>query len=71
VLTSGGEFVAKGDQNNTLTPSSFSLSSQGSNGSSIVPPIAVANIALLFRKRAALSAIWLTRLMSTAIRVMT
>ena len=51
VLTSGGEFVAKGDQNNTLTPSSFSLSSQGSNGSSIVPPIAVANIALFVQEK--------------------
>lgn len=51
VLTSGGEFVSKGDQNNTLTPSSFSLSSQGSNGSSIVPPIAVANIALFVQEK--------------------
>lgn len=51
VLTSGGEFVAKGDQNNTLTPSSFALSSQGSNGSSIVPPIAVANIALFVQEK--------------------
>lgn len=51
VLTSGGEFVAKGDQNNTLTPPSFYLSSQGSNGSSIVPPIAVANIALFVQEK--------------------
>ncbi|MEQ0205259.1 hypothetical protein ABLU80_23325 [Klebsiella sp. CN_Kp104] len=49
VLTSGGEFVATGDQNKVLTPSSFSLSSQGSNGSSDVPPIAVSNIALFIQ----------------------
>ncbi|MDP1177502.1 hypothetical protein Q6244_27370, partial [Klebsiella pneumoniae] len=46
VLTSGGEFVVTGDQNKVLTPSAFSLSSQGSNGCSDVPPIAVSNIAL-------------------------
>lgn len=51
VLTSGGEFVVTGDQNKVLTPSSFSLSSQGSNGSSNVPPIAVANIALFVQDK--------------------
>ena len=51
VLTSGGEFVVTGDQNKVLTPSSFSLSSQGSNGSSNVPPIAVANIALFVQEK--------------------
>ncbi|EAS1718289.1 hypothetical protein NW19_06795 [Salmonella enterica] len=51
VLTSGGEFVATGDQNKVLTPSSFSLSSQGSNGSSDVPPIAVSNIALFIQEK--------------------
>ncbi|EPH9824343.1 hypothetical protein ACS37C_001995 [Klebsiella aerogenes] len=51
VLTSGGEFVATGDQNKLLTPSSFSLSSQGSNGSSDVPPIAVSNIALFIQEK--------------------
>ncbi|MBC9220083.1 hypothetical protein IBK40_29015, partial [Escherichia coli] len=39
-LTSGGEYVITGDQNKVLTPSSFAFSSQGSNGSSNVPPIA-------------------------------
>lgn len=48
-LTSGGEYVITGDQNKVLTPSSFAFSSQGSNGSSNVPPIAVANIALFVR----------------------
>ncbi len=50
-LTSGGEFVVTGDQNKTLTPSSFSFSSQGSNGASNVPPIAVANIALFIQEK--------------------
>lgn len=50
-LTSGGEYVIKGDQNNVLTPSAFSLNSQGSNGSSDVPPIAVANIALFIQEK--------------------
>lgn len=51
VLTSGGEYVATGDQNKVLTPGSFSLSSQGSNGASTVPPIAVANIALFIQEK--------------------
>lgn len=50
-LTSGGEYLISGDQNKTLTPSAFSLSSQGSNGSSNVPPIAVANIALFVQEK--------------------
>ncbi|MGP0807250.1 hypothetical protein ACAG17_32945, partial [Escherichia coli] len=40
-----------GDQNKVLTPSSFAFSSQGSNGSSNVPPIAVANIALFVQEK--------------------
>lgn len=63
VLTSGGEFVATGDQNKVLTPSSFSLSSQGSNGSSDVPPIAVSNIALFIREKGSVVRIWPIRLM--------
>lgn len=51
VLTSGGEFVASGDQNKVLTPPSFSLNSQGANGCSNVPPIAVANIALFVQDK--------------------
>lgn len=51
VLTSGGEYVVTGDQNKVLTPGSFSLSSQGSNGASGVPPIAVANIALFIQEK--------------------
>lgn len=51
VLTSGGEYVVTGDQNKVLTPSSFALSSQGSNGASNVPPIAVANIALFVQEK--------------------
>lgn len=50
-LTSGGEYVINGDQNKVLTPSAFSFSSQGSNGSSDVPPIAVANIALFVQDK--------------------
>lgn len=50
-LTSGGEYVITGDQNKVLTPSSFAFSSQGSNGSSNVPPIAVANIALFVQEK--------------------
>lgn len=51
VLTSGGEYVVSGDQNKVLTPSAFSFSSQGSNGCSDVPPIAVANIALFIQEK--------------------
>ncbi|TVM10081.1 hypothetical protein DPQ33_19015, partial [Oceanidesulfovibrio indonesiensis] len=51
VLTSSGEYVIKGDQNNTLTPSSFTFNSQGNNSSSNVPPIAVANIALFIQEK--------------------
>ena len=50
-LTSGGEYVISGDQNKVLTPSAFSFSSQGSNGVSDVPPIAVANIALFVQEK--------------------
>ncbi|MHA8112855.1 phage tail protein [Kosakonia cowanii] len=50
-LTSGGEYVINGDQNKVLTPAAFSFSSQGSNGSSDVPPIAVANIALFVQEK--------------------
>ncbi len=50
-LTSGGEYQITGDQNKVLTPSSFSFSSQGANGCSDVPPIAVANIALYIQEK--------------------
>ena len=50
-LTSGGEYVIGGDQNKVLTPSAFTFSSQGSNGSSNLPPIAVANIALFIQEK--------------------
>lgn len=51
VLTSGGEFSIKGDSNGTLTPSAFTFSSQGANGCSNVPPIAVANIVLFIQDK--------------------
>lgn len=50
-LTSGGEYQINGDQNKTLTPLSFAFSSQGSNGSSRLPPIAVSNIALFVQEK--------------------
>lgn len=50
-LTSGGEYTISGDQNRVLTPASFSFSSQGNSGSSNVPPIAVANIALFIQEK--------------------
>ncbi|WP_145548550.1 hypothetical protein [Yersinia massiliensis] len=50
-LTSGGEYQISGDQNKTLTPTSFTFSSQGSNGSSRLPPIAVSNIALFVQEK--------------------
>ncbi|HID8089178.1 TPA: hypothetical protein ACXIFC_003308 [Proteus mirabilis] len=50
-LTSGGEYQITGDQNKVLTPSSFSMSSQGANGSSDLPPISVANIALYIQEK--------------------
>lgn len=52
-LTSGGEYQITGDQNKVLTPSSFSFSSQGANGCSDVPPIAVSNIALYIQEKVA------------------
>ena len=50
-LTSGGQFQITGDQNKVLTPSSFSFSSQGSDGSSSTPPITVSNIALFIQEK--------------------
>lgn len=51
VLTSGGEFSIKGDQNGTLTPSAFTFNSQGANGCSNVPPITVSNIVLFIQEK--------------------
>ena len=70
-LTSGGEYQVTGDQNKVLTPASFSMSSQGANGSSNLPPIAVANIALYVQEKAALSVIWRIRSMWTGTRAQT
>ena len=50
-LTSGGQFQINGDQNKVLTPSSFSFSSQGSDGASKTPPITVSNIALFIQEK--------------------
>ncbi|MCX2192090.1 hypothetical protein LD112_04790 [Pantoea agglomerans] len=50
-LTSGGQFQITGDQNKVLTPSSFSFSSQGSDGASSTPPITVSNIALFIQEK--------------------
>lgn len=50
-LTSGGQFQINGDQNKVLTPSSFSFSSQGSDGASNTPPITVSNIALFIQEK--------------------
>lgn len=50
-LTSGGQFVINGDQNKVLTPSSFSFSSQGSDGATNTPPITVSNIALFIQEK--------------------
>lgn len=50
-LTSGGQFQINGDQNKVLTPSSFSFSSQGSDGASSTPPITVSNIALFIQEK--------------------
>lgn len=50
-LTSGGQFQITGDQNKVLTPSSFSFSSQGADGSSATPPIIVSNIALFIQEK--------------------
>ncbi|WP_225182165.1 hypothetical protein [Pectobacterium aroidearum] len=52
-LTSGGQFKINGNENSVLTPSTFSFSSQGSDGSSTVPPIAVSNIALFIQEKGA------------------
>jgi hypothetical protein len=51
VLTSGGEYKVNGDQTNTLTPSAFNFSSQGQNGASDVPPIAISNVALFVQQK--------------------
>lgn len=50
-LTSGGEYKVNGDQTNTLTPSTFNFSSQGQNGASDVPPIAISNVALFVQQK--------------------
>lgn len=50
-LTSGGEYRINGDQTGTLTPSTFNFSSQGQNGSSDVPPIAISNVALFVQQK--------------------
>lgn len=50
-LTSGGEYKVNGDQTGTLTPSTFNFSSQGQNGSSDVPPIAISNVALYVQQK--------------------
>lgn len=50
-LTSGGEYKINGDQTGVLTPSTFSFSSQGQNGSSDVPPISVSNVALFIQQK--------------------
>lgn len=50
-LTSGGQFQVKGDQNSVLTPTSFSFSSQGSDGASSTPPITVSNIAIFIQEK--------------------
>lgn len=50
-LTSGGEYKINGDQTGVLTPSTFSFSSQGQNGSSDVAPISVSNVALFIQKK--------------------
>jgi hypothetical protein len=51
VLTSGGEYKVNGDQTSTLTPSTFNFSSQGQNGASDVPPIAISNVALFVQQK--------------------
>lgn len=50
-LTSGGEYKVNGDQTGTLTPSTFNFSSQGQNGASDVPPIAISNVALFVQQK--------------------
>lgn len=50
-LTSGGEYKVNGDQTGTLTPSTFNFSSQGQNGASDVPPIAISNVALFVQRK--------------------
>ncbi|GKX40035.1 hypothetical protein SOASR014_37740 [Pectobacterium carotovorum subsp. carotovorum] len=52
-LTSGGQFKITGNDNSVLTPSTFSFSSQGADGSSRIPPIAVSNIAMFIQEKGA------------------
>lgn len=51
LLTSGGEWVVRGDNNDLLTPTSVNVKSQGYRGSSHLPPIMVGNSALYVQSR--------------------
>lgn len=51
LLTSGGEWVVRGDNNDLLTPTSVNVKSQGYRGSSHLPPIVVGNSALYVQSR--------------------
>ena len=51
LLTSGGEWVVGGGDNDVLTPSSISTRIQGYRGSSLRPPIAIGNTALYLQDK--------------------
>lgn len=51
VLTEGGEFIVRGDANNTLTPTSVSPRQQSYNGSADIAPIPIDGSALYVQAR--------------------
>lgn len=51
LLTSGGEWIVAGAENNTITPSSIDIRQQGYRGSSTVPPQVIGNTALYLQDK--------------------
>lgn len=51
LLTSGGEWIVSGSENDTITPSSINIKQQGYRGSSIVPPQIIGNTALYLQDK--------------------
>lgn len=51
LLTSGGEWIVSGAENDTITPSSINIKQQGYRGSSTVPPQVIGNTALYLQDK--------------------
>lgn len=51
LLTSGGEWIVAGAENDTISPSSINIKQQGYRGSSTVPPQVIGNTALYLQDK--------------------